>query len=153
MLGEQTILEAVGMRVMRWINDNFEAEGLEAKWKPLARSTIEQRGPGKILQRTGALRQSFGYHVNGNEVWIGSRHKIAQWHHEGTAPYTIKVKDARVLAAKLVTGKMRFFGKQVNHPGLVSRPLIPTKVVATRIISEMLNAMADAAAAADSKGA
>jgi phage gpG-like protein len=149
-LGPRVVLEAIGMRMARWINDNFEAEGLEKKWKPLALSTIQQRGPGKILQDKGILKQSFGYEVHGtSEVWIGSKMQAAVWHHEGTAPYTIRVQRARVLAAQMRGGKYRFFGKEVQHPGLASRPLIPTKATAGRVIGEMLNAMVEKAIGKD----
>ncbi len=54
---------------------NFEAEGRPGKWQQLAKSTIKDRSkkgywPGRILQRSGALKRSVLQDSNNNEAIV-----------------------------------------------------------------------------------
>lgn len=106
----------MGVQVMRWIDQNFRAEGVETKWKPLAASTIfaRRKGSSEILQDTGRhLKASFSFRADATEAVIGSPSPLARWHHFGTDPYTIRPKKAKALKfvaapmSSLKTGKVR----------------------------------------------
>ena len=56
----------------------------------------------------------------GGKIWFPDKKQRdkASWHHNGTSPYTIRVKNKRVLANKAAG---IFFGKEVRNPGLKKR--------------------------------
>lgn len=142
------MLRLVGLRKLKWIADNFRAEGLERKWKPLTASTVAARrkNSSKILQDTGRLRQSFEIlRVTSRQVQIGSRDPRAVWHHEGTKPYVITPKRARLLSFTGPDGN-RVFARRVNHPGLPARPLIASQATTTRIAVEVIDSVTNKAA-------
>ncbi|MDZ4347914.1 MAG: hypothetical protein U1E51_36365, partial [Candidatus Binatia bacterium] len=66
---------------------------------------------------------------------------LGKIHEFGTGPYTIRVKRAKVLAAQTRAGGWLFFGKEVHHPGIPARPVLPTKAVAERLVQQTLDAM------------
>lgn len=161
------IMPLVGLRWFRWIMQNFKDQGAEGRWRPLAPSTVmlRRRGGSVPLQDTGGLRQSFGQTVLGlTSVWVGTKSKIAQWHEDGTAPYTIRPKSAKVLAASLGGGTGRvavlggsggqggsrtfgakggrfiFFGKEVHHPGIPQRHMLPSKSLAEQLATQVIEA-------------
>ena len=100
-------MKAIGLRIHKWILDNFAAEGALGgkKWAPLATSTVMARRGGKlkkaykggkitkgeyvssagikILQDTGLMRASYNWRARADEVRIGSPEKKAKWHQEG----------------------------------------------------------------------
>lgn len=150
-LDTRTILAAIGLRQLRWIDKNFKVGGLERKWKPLARSTVagRRKGSSKPLLNTRKLQASFVFKVLADQVKVGSRDVRAKWHHEGTKPYTIKPKSKKMLRFK--TEKGTVFTTKVDHPGLPSRPLIPSKRVAERLARRVVQSILDKAAREASK--
>lgn len=140
-LDSRTLLGLIGSDVLKWINDNFRRGGIEAKWKPLAASTIRgrRRGSSAPLQDTGKLKQSFAYEVAGNEVKIGTVNRVAPFHEFGTDPYTIRPVRAKVLRFMGADGPI--FTRQVSHPGLAARPMLPSKRLGERIAIATINAI------------
>lgn len=136
------MLSAVGLRILRWVDDNFKREGIEIKWKPLSPNTVagRRKGSSKILQDTGRLKNSFSFELQpgGGSVRVGTNLEYAKYHHYGTRPYTIRPVRARVLAFAIGGGMA--FARQVNHPGLPSRPLIPSVKTAARLAKETIEA-------------
>lgn len=132
-------LTLIGMDALDWVNRNFRDEGAEKKWKPMSPNTRAARPGGKLLRDTGRLAQSFAVKksVAGGWVKIGSSDRKAPWHHFGTRPYTIKPRRAKVL--RFMTAKGEAFSHLVRHPGLPSRPLLPSKRKAGKIAKTALN--------------
>ena len=143
-VNKDRLFNAVGMRGIKWVNDNFKREGLEIKWKPLSPNTVANRrkGSSAILQDTGRLRQSFDYKLTPDAVIVGTQSKIASYHNDGTKPYNIKAKK-KTLAFNVVGG--RVFPKEVRHPGLPARPLIPSPKEGESIAVTEINAIIDKA--------
>lgn len=171
-LDRKALLQAIGFRHLKWIDDNFRQSGRLASmegpgraWPPLAESTKYSRrqSSDKPLLDTGALRRSFEIRIRGNEVSVGPFRgnssgpdigKLAEWHHEGTDPYVIKPKNKKALAfphprgSRIIknhattryNGRTGFIVKEVHHPGLPARPLIPTKATAATLAKQVLDA-------------
>lgn len=134
---------------LNWINRNFQSEGgMVGGWKPLSPNTLAARrgGSGRILQDTGQLRASFIPRWTSEDASVGSAMKTALWHEKGTDPYTIKpLKPGGFLRFKMATEsgvktkelksgrkvQLRFakgdyvYAKEVHHPGLPARPMLP----------------------------
>lgn len=140
-LDEANLLDLIGQDHLAWIDKNFRDEGTERRWAPLSPNTIAQRGAGKPLQDTGRLRQSFTAQVSGNEVSVGTRNKIAPFHQYGTSPYSIKPRQGGALRFKTANGMV--FTKDVNHPGLPARSMLPTKAVAEQVAVRSVEAIVD----------
>ncbi|MBQ6664922.1 MAG: phage virion morphogenesis protein [Synergistaceae bacterium] len=88
----RTFWELVGMYIQRQTTrERFGKEQSPdgTKWKKLASSTIKHRmkrhknGNMKILQDTGALRQSIAFEAGDNSVKVGSKLKYARTHQFG----------------------------------------------------------------------
>lgn len=143
---ENQILHAIGNRMLKWINDNFKAEGLEEKWAPLAESTVaaRRRGSSRILQDTGDLRKSFVKQVGTGFVTVGTNDEKAKWHHEGTKAYEINAKNLPVMTFLIAKGQWRS-AKKVFHPGLAKRPLLPSEETADKLATGVLQAVVDKA--------
>lgn len=155
LVGLQTVADPLGERYAAWIVKNFEDEGTEKSWKALAPSTLALRkhGGSKPLQDSGELKQFVaeptGRWLQGNVLnvgWRGNLAKIAGYHHYGSGPYEIKVIRARVLAAAKRGGGFMIFGTKVQHPGIPTRPLLPTNHTAESIGVSFLNAAIERAA-------
>jgi len=92
-MSNKQLLNAIGLRQIRFIDQNFRAEGIEKKWAPLKPSTIARRrrgkkpGRDKILQDTGRLKSSFVHEVQlvRNAVRVGTTVKYAEYHEHGTS--------------------------------------------------------------------
>lgn len=158
-LDTRKMLNAIGLRQLKWINDNFKQQGRlreSGGWKPLADSTrfARRQGSPQVLQDTGRLRQSFVHKVSGTKVSVGTADKKAAWHEFGTSPYIIspKNKNSLVFAHPNGTatikghgtlhfnGKTGFFLKEVHHPGLEPRPMLPTRRQARKLAKDVLKA-------------
>lgn len=129
-------LNLVGESLLTWVNKNFKEEGTEKKWAPLSPNTIiarRKKGTGaKILRDTGRMANSFVKKVSKSGEWVsvGTEDIKALWHHYGTKPYIITPKRKKWLRFPIATGggeKGFRFAKEVHHPGLASRPLLPSK--------------------------
>lgn len=171
-LQPRVILKVIGERLKDHVDESFRTRG-RGKWKPLAWSTValRQRGGSVPLQDTGRYRASFVTETDGaNYVEIGTNLKapggapLGPIHEFGTGPYTIRIRQARVLAAQMGSGAggavqhgplsflksgggrgrvgtWLFFGKEVHHPGVPARPVLPTKAEAERLIGEAVEGM------------
>ena len=147
----ETILNVAGARIMSYVDESFTTRG-RGRWRPLAPLTLamRRRGGDVPLQDTGRYRQSFVSRTdNKTYVEIGSNIKTAtglplsRIHEYGTGPFIIRAINKKVLAAQARSGEWFFFGKQVTHPGIPPRPVLPTKAVAIRLLRETIDAMLD----------
>ena len=77
----------------------------------------------------------------GSNVKTPSGIPLGKIHEYGTGPFVIRVKQARTLAARLRDGTWVNFGKQVNHPGIPARPVLPTAATAERLVVETVEEM------------
>ena len=134
---------------LNWINRNFQSEGgLRGGWKPLSPNTLagRRKGSGRILQDTGELRASFIPRWSSESASVGSGLDRAVFHEKGTKPYTIrpirpdgllrfkaatesgfrqvKLKSGRTLSIPYAKGGWAY-AKEVQHPGLPARPMLP----------------------------
>ena len=154
------VLGVIAVNLVDFVTKSFNTRG-RGKWRPLAASTLalRQRGGDVPLQDTGQYKQSFTGQVsrqpltpapetdNRTYVEVGSNKKtpsgipLAAIHEEGTKPYTIKVKQARVLAAKTRAGTWLIFGREVHHPGISARPVLPTVPEAEARLKPVLEGM------------
>lgn len=139
-LTPEPLLKLIGQRHLAWINENFRAGGAETRWVPLAPNTRAARrgGGAPPLRDTGRLAQSFTSAVAGDMVRVGTADRRAAWHHAGTRPYLIRPVQARALRF-LTTGGVRF-ARQVQHPGLPARPLLPSDGLARALALGVLDA-------------
>ncbi len=133
-LEPSAVLGVIKLRLLEFVHESFETRG-RGGWKPLAMSTLalRMRGGDVPLQDTGRYKQSFvSESDNQTHVEVGTSLKAASGvplgpiHEHGTGPYTIRVNRARVLAAKTRAGTWMIFGREVRHPGIPARPVLPT---------------------------
>lgn len=117
------ILRSAGETLMNR-NQERHVKGLApdgTHWKALSPLTTARKVRARgILKDSGDMLNSLNYQIRGDELRIGfddGRH-LAFWHHNGTQPYTIVPKHARVLAFAGIVAK------RVNHPGLPKRELL-----------------------------
>jgi phage gpG-like protein len=149
-LNPREMMEAIGFRWLRWVNENLREAGVDQQWPPMSPNTILVR-PTRMSDRhfssryLSRLSQSFVANVTDTTVEVGTEQEYADYHHFGTRPYDIYPRTAKFLKFR-TTGGWRF-AKVVHHPGLPARALLPTKDVAERITQELLNAYAERAEA------
>lgn len=133
-LNPAALLKQIGLRQMKWVDDNFRSDGaLAGGWAQLSKNTIagRRKGSSKPLQDSGILRASFTaggkgniFNIAGNEVTIGSAIPYASYHEEGTGPYEIRPIRAKFL--RFMTADGPRFAKVVHHPGIPKRKILPT---------------------------
>ena len=159
-IGPGPILKVIGMRLLSYVDESFKTHGRGA-WRPLAELTLAMRkhGGDQPLQDTGRYKQSFVSESGGSGkdyetdsktfVEVGSNVKtpsgipLGKIHEFGTGPFVIRVKTARSLGARLRSGAWINFGKEVNHPGIPARPVLPTQATAERLVVESVTEMLD----------
>ena len=155
-----TLLRLIGARLISYVDESFKTRG-RGSWRPLAASTLalRRRGGDAPLQDTGRYKQSFVLETDGRTfVEVGSNVKtpgglsLARIHEYGTGPYTIRVRTAKVLAAQTRMGAWLHFGKEVHHPGVPARPVLPAKAVAERLVAQVAEAALARASAGGSGG-
>lgn len=137
------LLMAIGLRQLKWINDNFKSEGkLAGGWHPLSPNTVAARrkGSSRILQDTGRLRQSFTSKLEGSSsVWVGTNVEYAGVHeHGGKSWYDIRPVRRKALAFMTVDGMA--FAKFVRHPPMPRRRMLPTEAEARRLAVGLIDA-------------
>lgn len=90
---EERALDAAGRRLRNaaqgYIGEYQGRVGPFPAWKPLADMTVEDRiaqgfTPDDPLLRTGEMRESIGYRVEGRAVMVGSDDWVAYWQEFGT---------------------------------------------------------------------
>lgn len=156
-MGTPFILNLLGARLLSFVDESFRTRG-RGRWARLAWSTIalRARGGDEPLQNIN-YRQSFVMESDQRTaVEVGSNFKtgtgipLSLIHERGTGPYIIRPRNAKVLAARLTRplglipgGRMTgtnnapgflFFGKEVHHPGVPARPVLPTQAEAEQIL-------------------
>jgi len=105
----QPVHERIALQLWKWIQKNFQEGGTERPWAPLKEGTIlgRRRKSSVPLQDSGRLRQSFTYRATATEAVVGSADPRAEWHHKGTAPYTIYPRNKKALAFPSPHGKVK----------------------------------------------
>lgn len=109
-------------------------------------NVVSGEGSGRILQNTGYLRSSFVPSWTSEQASVGSPLDIALYHEKGTKPYIIRPKkpggslrfavatSTGIKTRTFKSGKkisVRFakgnyvYAKEVHHPGLPARPMLP----------------------------
>lgn len=148
-VGPRPILKVAGMRVMSYVDESFRTRG-RGQWQPLAQSTLDFRrhGGDVPLQDTGKYKQSFVIETDERTfVEVGTNLKtesgipLAAIHENGTGPYTIHVRRAKVLAAQNRAGVWVRWGKKVDHPGISARPVLPNQAQAETLVRETVEEM------------
>ncbi len=143
-----TVLKVIGMRLAEFVDESFKTRG-RGGWRPLAASTLAMRARGgdAPLQDTGRYKQSFASETdNSTYVEVGSNLKTATGtslpgiHEHGAGPFTVHVKQARVLAAKVRDGGWFHFGKEVTIT-IPPRPVLPTVPQAETALKPVMDGM------------
>lgn len=108
----------------KWVIENFETEGEKVgKWAPFSPVTlaiIERADPGrmpaKLLQKSGALRQSFVPFANSRNAGVGSALPYAEAHHEGAG----RLPERRLLPRKseVIKPLREVLGTTINFGGV-----------------------------------
>lgn len=120
------LMRLVAGNMLAAVEDNFEAEG-RPKWAGLQPGTIAQRErsghwPGKILQRSGRLKNSITQHWDDRQAVVGTNVIYAAIQQFGgkTKAHTIKPKNKKALA---FGGRVL---RSVKHPGsnIPARPFL-----------------------------
>lgn len=126
LLEPRDILRGVGEEQLKWVVKNFEAEGLEGRWKPLSPTTLARRRKGrgsgptaKILQDTRRLLMSFNKGATGNVDRLSRN--------------TVEVGSSLVYA--------RAHDQGVPARNLPARPILPSKAKGEEINREYLRAL------------
>lgn len=133
----------IGINLLKLIDKGFKTEGVAVtgkKWKDLASSTLfaRRKGTGKkgprILQDKGILRQSFTMQAEDKEVRVGTAVKYSEVHEKGgRKSYLIKAKNKKTLKFMGSSGDF-VFPKQVTHPKLPKRKILPTNKIAQALV-------------------
>lgn len=153
----KVLLTAVGGRFISYVDESFRTSG-RGRWPPLAMSTLALRAHGgdKPLQDTGRYKASFvketddqTYVEVGTNLKTPSGAALGPIHELGTGPFTIRAQRAKVLAAQTRAGAWLHFGKEVHHPGIPARPVLPSQAEGERLAKETLDAMLDRALGAE----
>ncbi len=119
---------AMAATVMSWALRNFDTKGSKLKdgrWPKASLNTFlsRKKGVGHLLLDKGKLRGSLNQAVTQRRAAVGFSDKKAKWHHFGTRPYTITPKNKKFLRFQTTGGTV--FTKEVNHPGLPARRILP----------------------------
>lgn len=109
--GLQQILDAIGAEMESRTERRFDTKSdpSDNPWAPLAASTKERyakadngKQQGTLLQRTGQMRDSLSYQVEGDAVLIGFGVARAAYHEFGT----VRMRRRGLLAADPETGEL-----------------------------------------------
>ena len=148
-LEPRVLLALIGARFLSYADESFRTNG-RGKWKPLSQLTLllRKHGGNQPLQDSGRYKQSFvqvsdhqTYVEVGTNLKTGTGLSLGRIHEFGTGPYTIRAQKAHGLAAQTRAGAWLHFGKEVRHPGIPARPVLPPKAVAERLAKETLEAI------------
>ena len=139
------LLQAIGNRHVKWMDDNLKKAGLDSPHREMAASTIAAR-PKRTSSRhfssrwRSRLSQSMtGRLIGTRAVVAGTEDEFAEIHQEGTGPYTIRPAKGRMLRFRTAQGIV--FAREVKHPGIPARPILPTKQTAERLAQGILDAV------------
>jgi len=135
------LLKAIGLRQLKWVDDNFVKSGaLIGGWPALSPLTISLRrgGSSKPLLNTGDLRASFNpgkpgaLKVGTMEVTIGTPSPHARIHNEGG---TIKPVNGKFLV--FGSAENPIFAKSVKIP---KRQMLPSVDIARGLAIALIRA-------------
>ena len=139
------LLQAIGNRHVKWMDDNLKRAGIETPHKEMAESTLAagkvRSSPRHFSSRwRSRLSQSMVVKLIGTQAVVaGTEDEFAGIHQEGTKPYTIRPVKGRVLRFQTAQGFV--FAREVRHPGIPSRAILPTKQTAERLAQGILDAI------------
>ena len=141
LINERELLQAIGNRQVKWMVTNLKEAGSDKKFKTMAANTLikgRHRTSARHFESTwrSRLQQSFTSKVFGKYVEVGTADRFAAFQHFGTKPYTIKPKSKPRLSFVTVNG--RVYAKEVSHPGIPTRGIIPTKKVAETLALKII---------------
>lgn len=153
------LLTRIGQRLKGFVDESFKTRG-RGTWAPLSPLTIMMRRKSSSapLQDTGGYKQSWTtrtFENPGNAyAEVGTaKVPLAFWLEYGTgakavgggSPYTIRVRNAKVLAGLVGGGfstrknaQWIFFGKEVTHPGIPPRPVLPTQAQGEALLQQVI---------------
>ena len=149
LIDPKELLQAIGNRHVKWMNENLKRAGLEIRHKTMADNTIAIRpirsSPRHFSSRfRSRLSQSMTVRVLGKRAVVASiNDEFAEIHHKGTGPYTIRPVGGGVLRFRSAQGIV--FTRKVRHPGIPKRGLLPTKRTAERLAQQVAEASLKAA--------
>lgn len=121
----------MALKGQQWVAQTFQKQG-RPKWKALSPNTVAGRrlfgGGAKILQDKGLLRASFLGKGTRQSAIVGSSRRVSKIHEDGVKPFgpILPKKQGGVLAFP-VAGGFVFARSIKRHPGIVARPMLPTK--------------------------
>lgn len=141
-LKTEEILHAIGNAHLRWMVLNLRDAGTEQPHQPMSPNTLV-KGKSRSSARhfssrfRAFLQQSYTVKVDGDHVDVGTANEMAKLHHYGTHPYTIRPKaKGTLLHFKTVRGMV--FVREVHHPGIPARGLLPSKKTAEALALKVL---------------
>ena len=146
LINVRELLMAIGQRHIKWMDENLKRAGIEKRHKKMAKSTITARPTRSSSSHFSSryrsrLSQSMTVRLLGLEAVVaGTEDEFAEIHHKGTGPYIIRPKKAGGFL-RFESGGGIVFAKQVNHPGIPSRSLLPTKFTSERLARGILDAI------------
>lgn len=164
-LDGRNIMRAFGVRVSRWMVENFRSGGKPSGgWRPLARSTVYKKGTAKPLVDTGVLERavsSRNVEVDDHSVRVVVNVPYASFHETGTRPHKIYPRDRQWLFFAHPEGtwswkarggrRYHIRTKEVDHPGISSRPILPREAIAHRLFDEVAQTIIEKFNAAGAK--
>ena len=146
------LMKSLAITTHGWILKNARSGGAllkGKKWAPLAPSTIagRRRGSSVPLHDSGHMMKQWSYDYSKTQAVIGNPMDIAVYHQEGTGlygpkrkRYTIKPRNKkwlRFVVGGFTVGKWGkaakrsrlnyAFAKEVQHPGVPQRRMLPTE--------------------------
>lgn len=140
---DRELLQAIGNRQLRWMVQNLKDAGTERPHQVMSPNTLI-KSSGRASSRhfssrfRAFLQQSYTVQVHHDYVDVGTRDQRAAWHHYGTSPFKIKPKVGQYLKFETVNGTV--FAKEVNHPGIPARGLLPSKRTAEALALSVITA-------------
>jgi len=142
-IDDKQLLQAIGNRHLKWMVQNLRDAGTETPHPPMSPNTLikssGRASPRHLSSRFRAfLQQSYTVKVANDHVDVGTQNEMAKWHHHGTDPFIIRPTNRKYLKFATIDGVV--FAKEVHHPGIPARGLLPTKKTAEALALQVLTA-------------
>jgi phage gpG-like protein len=136
----------IGTNLLKLVHKGFKTDGVAVtgkKWKNLERSTIAARRKGSgegnplILRNNRTLERSFTPDWNEKEARVGPAIKYSKPHEfGGKRKYKIKPKRTGGRLKYINKNGNFVYPKEVTHPPLPQRKMLPTKKIAQPIVNK-----------------
>ena len=155
------MLKFIGQTFLFWLNENFRQRGAvfqSGGWPPLRPNTLANprrggsgsqplRSGGKLAASFTIGRQYNVFDLAHDSVTVGTEVPYAVFHQKGTKKnYPIRPRHKRMLFfwtvagnASPFAGRGNTFAKEVIHPGLPVRRLVPNQSKAEKIAADAAN--------------